>query len=438
MSDIPGPAEPGPERAPVPAVPEQGAHHAPPPRADPAPDPEETARLRRAASAIPTPLRVLSEVCARALIIAAAFGLLVFLIIQLRVVVVPVAISVLVSALMAPVVHALVRNRVPRGLSVAITLIGGFALIGGLLSFVVNTFIGGFPDLQRQLTSSLTAIQQFLAAPPFNLSSEQLRNLPAQIGQAITNSQASLTSGVLTTAATVTEVGAGIALTVFTLIFFLYDGSKIWTFLLKAAPRRRRQKVDVAGRRAFATLVGYTRATVLVAFVDAIGIGIGLWAVGVPLVVPLAALVFLGAFIPTVGAVISGAVAVLIALVANGLIPAVIILAVVIGVQQLEGHVLQPLLLGRAVRLHPLAVVLAVAAGVVIGGIPGALLAVPLLAVVSAAVRSFVRDDEPLPQTINAVDPHEGNPDVAHSIRVPSWWIRVYRRLSGRGADPAG
>ncbi|GAA1857034.1 AI-2E family transporter [Pseudonocardia ailaonensis] len=383
----------------------------------------------RAASSIPTPLRVTSEVCARALVIAAAFGLLVFLIIQLRVVVVPVAIATLIAGLMSPVVAWLHARRVPRGPAVAITIVAGFALIGGLLSFVVNTFIGGFPQLQQQLTASLQSIQEFLARPPFNLSSEQLRDIPGQIGQAITDNKANLTSGALTTAATVTEIGAGIALVLFTLIFFLYDGARIWRFLLKVAPRARRERVDVAGRRAFATLVGYTRATVLVAFVDAIGIGIGLWAVGVPLVIPLAALVFLGAFIPTVGAVISGVVAVLIALVANGPIPAVIILAVVVAVQQLEGHVLQPLLLGRAVKLHPLAVVLAVAGGVVVGGIPGALLAVPLLAVLSAAVRSFLRDDEPPASTINAVDPHEGNPDTARSIHVPSWWSRTFGRL---------
>ncbi|MCF7551984.1 MULTISPECIES: AI-2E family transporter [Pseudonocardia] len=424
MSDDPGPLPP--DRTP-PAVPARGPHHASP-GAEPAPRAED--REERAAAAIPTPLRVISEICARSLVIAAAFGLLIFLVIQLRIVVVPVAIAVLLSALLAPLVQLLTRNRVPRGVAVALTMLGGLAVIGGLLSFVVNTFIGGFPDLQRQLTASLQAVQEFLAGAPFNLSSEQLRNLPGQIGQAITSGQETLTTGVLTTAATITELGAGIALAIFTLIFVLYDGARIWGFLLKATPRHRRDKIDVAGRRAFATLVGYTRATILVAFVDAIGIGIGLWAVGVPLVVPLAALVFLGAFIPTVGAVVSGVVAVLIALVANGLIPAVIILAVVIGVQQLEGHVLQPLLLGRAVKLHPLAVVLAVAAGVVIAGIPGALLAVPLLAVVSAAVRSWVRTDEPPAYAVNPVDPHEGNPDVAQRIRVPSWWTRLFRRLA--------
>lgn len=415
----------------------EAAPRTPEPAGTPVPPPSpvvpEQRSRRSAASYVPTPLRATSEVAARGLVIAAAAGLLVFLVIQLRVVVIPVAIAALISALMAPVVHWLVARRVPRGPAVAITVVAGFCIIGGLLSFVVNTFIGGFAQLQQQLTASLTSIQQFLARPPFNLSSEQLRNIPAQIGQAITDNQANLTSGALTTAATITEVGAGLALTIFTLIFFLYDGRRIWTFLLKAAPRARREKVDIAGRRAFATLVGYTRATVLVAFVDAIGIGIGLWAVGVPLVVPLAALVFLGAFVPTVGAVVSGAVAVLIALVANGPIPAVIILAVVIAVQQLEGHVLQPLLLGRAVRLHPLAVVLAVAAGVVIAGIPGALLAVPLLAVLSAAIRSFVRDDEPPARTINAVDPHEANAETAHRIRVPSWWSRVQSRLRRSG-----
>jgi predicted PurR-regulated permease PerM len=209
----------------------------------------------------------------------------------------------------------------------------------------------------------------------------------------------------LSTAATVGEVFAGIALALFALIFFLYDGPRIWRFLLRLAPRARRERVDAAGLRAFASLVGYVRATVLVAFVDAIGIGLGLFVVGVPLAVPLAALVFLGAFLPIVGAVLTGGIAVLIALVANGPVPALVVLGVVLGVMQLESHVLQPLLLGRAVSLHPLAVVLAVAAGVVISGITGALLAVPLLAVLNTAVRSFSAPTEQRPATIDPVDP---------------------------------
>lgn len=361
-------------------------------------------------SPIPTPLRVTSEVCARLLVVAAALALLIYLVVQLRVVVIPVAIAVLLAALLAPAVQWLTTRRVPRGLATALVLVAGLAVLGGLLSFVVNTFIGGFPALQEQLTASFESIERVLSGAPFNLPPDVLRTLPAELGRAISDNRSALTSGALSTAATVTEIAAGTALALFALIFFLYDGPVIWRFLLRAAPRARRDRVDVAGRRAFACLVGYVRATALVAVVDAVGIGLGLAIVGVPLVVPLAALVFLGAFVPTVGAVVTGGVAVLVALVANGPIPALVVLLIVIGVQQLEGHILQPLLLGRAVRLHALAVVLAVAAGVVVAGITGALLAVPLLAVLNTAVKSLTADAEPAPATIDAVDPRRAQP----------------------------
>ena len=351
---------------------------------------------------IPTPLRITSDIAWRLLVIVAALGLLIWLVIQLRIVVIPVAIAVLLSALLGPVVVWLVGQRVPRGIATVLVLIGGLALLGGLLTFVVNTFITGLPNLQAQLTASFRSVQDLLQGPPLNLPADWLQNVPAQLNEAITANRDALTSGALSTAATVGEVAAGMALTLFAVIFFLYDGPQIWRYLLRAAPRLRRDRVDVAGRRSFAALVGYVRATVLVAIVDAVGIGIGLAIVGVPLVIPLAALVFLGAFIPTVGAVLTGGVAVLIALVATGPVAALIILAVVIGVQQLEGHVLQPLLLGRAVSLHPLAVVLAVAAGVVIAGITGALLAVPLLAVINTAVRSLVAPVEQGPSEVDA------------------------------------
>jgi putative heme transporter len=387
---------------------------------------------QRRHSPIPTPLRVASEVSARLLIIAAGFALLIYLIIQLRVVVIPVAIAILLCALLAPVVHWLHARRVPRGPATALVLVGGLAVLGGMLSFVVTTFVTGLPALQTQLTASFNSIEPLLTRPPFNLPANFLQELPNELGQAITENRDALTSGALTTAATVGEVAAGIALTLFSLIFLLYDGPNIWRFLMRGVPRLRRDRVDVAGRRSFASLVGYVRATVLVAIVDALGIGLGLLIVGVPLVVPLAALVFLGAFIPTVGAVVTGAVAVLIALVANGPIAALIILGVVIAVQQLEGHVLQPLLLGRAVRLHALAVVLAVAAGVVIAGIAGALLAVPLLAVVNTAVRSLTADAEQSPAMVNAVDPRQAQPTPGSAQpETPGRLAKLLRRLAG-------
>ncbi|MGI5126536.1 AI-2E family transporter [Pseudonocardia sp. CA-107938] len=393
-----------------------------------------------AADRIPTPLRVVSDLAWRFLVIAAALGLLLWLVVQLRVVVIPVAISVLLAALLGPVVVWLADQRVPRGIATVLVLIGGIALLGGLLTFVVNNFIAGLPDLQTQLTASFRSVQDLLQGPPLNLPADWLSNVPAQLNEAITANREALTSGALSTAATVGEVVAGMALVLFSVIFFLYDGPQIWTFLLRAAPRLRRERVDVAGRRAFASLVGYVRATVLVAIVDAVGIGVGLAIVGVPLVIPLAALVFLGAFIPTVGAVLTGAIAVLIALVANGPIAAVIILAVVVGVQQLEGHVLQPLLLGRAVSLHPLAVVLSVAAGVVVAGITGALLAVPLLAVINTAVRSLIAPVEQTPVEVDAVKPRHAHPVFPEAEPAPpGWLVRLWRRLNTRpaGEEPA-
>jgi predicted PurR-regulated permease PerM len=191
----------------------------------------------------------------------------------------------------------------------------------------------------------------------------------------------------LSTATTVGEVVAGFFLVLFTLFFFLRDGDHIWRFICRLLPRPARVPVARAGHYSWHTLVSYVHATVLVAFVDAVGIGIGLAVLRIPLALPLAALVFLTSFIPVVGATLSGAVAVLVALVTQGPVSALILLAIVIGVQQLEGHVLQPLIMGRAVALHPLAVILAIATGIVTAGIVGGLVAVPLLAVGNTAVR---------------------------------------------------
>lgn len=179
--------------------------------------------------------------------------------------------------------------------------------------------------------------------------------------------------------------GALIAL--FVLVFFLLEGQRIWAFLVGMLPRQARPAADGAGRKGWTSLVSYVRVQVFVAAVDALGIGVGAAILGVPLALPLGILVFVSSFIPVVGALVSGAVAVLLALVANGPTNAVIMLIIVVAVQQVESHVLQPLVMGRAVALHPVAVILAVAAGSYIAGIAGALFAVPTLAVTNSAVR---------------------------------------------------
>jgi predicted PurR-regulated permease PerM len=364
---------------------------------------------------IPRGLRVGAALAWRFIVVIAALYPVVWLMGYLSAVVIPVSIALLLSALMAPAVAKLVAWRFPRGLATGIVLIAGLAILGGLLTFVITQFSSGLPQLQQQLNNSLNQIKDWLINGPLHLRQEQIQDFINQAIGFIQNNQSSLTTTALTTAGTIGEILTGFVLTLFVTIFFLAGGEHIYSFLVRGVPARVRKRVDVAGRRGFASLVSYIRATAAVAVVDAVGIGIGLWIVGVPLVIPLATLVFLGAFIPIIGAVLAGGVAVLIALVTKSFIGAIIVLAIVIGVMQLESHILQPLLLGRAVRLHPLAVVLAIATGLVAAGIVGALLAVPLLAVLNAGIRSLLHehDPDPDPATVDSLHSKTTEPNAA-------------------------
>ncbi|MGW1682129.1 AI-2E family transporter [Saccharopolyspora sp. NPDC002376] len=347
-----------------------------------------------AAKSLPRVLRVSAALSWRTLVILGAVYVLGLVLKQIYVVVIPVAIAMLMTALLAPAVSRLTRHGVPRALSTALVMITGLAVVGGVLTFVINAFIAGFPDLQQQVIASLTALKTQLAQSPLHINDAQIDNYLRQAQEWLQANQAMLTSGALSTAGTFGNFLTGLVLALFTLIYFLYDGRGVWLFVTKLAPKNVRHKLDVAGCRGFKALVGYVRATAMVAVVDALGIGTGLVILGVPLAVPLAALVFLGGFVPIVGAVASGAVAVLVALVTKGWVTALILIGVVLLVQQVEGNILQPLLLGRAVQLHALAVVLAISIGAVVSGIVGALLAVPLVAVLNASIRSLVGEEE--------------------------------------------
>ncbi|WP_246256811.1 AI-2E family transporter [Amycolatopsis anabasis] len=360
---------------------------------------------------VPRSLRVSAALSWRFLVVIAALYVIIWLVGYLSVVVIPLSIALLLAALLAPAVAQLVKAKFPRGLAAAIVLIGGLGLLGGLLTFVIIQFTDGLPELQKQLNESLDQIKNWLVNGPIHLRQEQIQEFIDKAFSFLKDNQAALTNSALTTASTVGEILTGFVLTLFILIFFLAGGDQIWGFLVKGVPQRVRSRVDVAGRRGFASLVSYVRATALVAVVDAVGIGIGVAILGVPLVVPLATLVFLLAFVPIIGAVVAGTVAVLIALVTKGFITALIVLAVVIGVMQLESHVLQPLLLGRAVRLHPLAVVLAITGGLVAAGIAGALLAVPLLAVLNAGIRSLLHEVDPVPEEVDVLHDQGARPN---------------------------
>ena len=366
--------------------------------------------------AVPRLLRVTAALGWRLLVVVAALYVIGVVASYLAAVVVPIAVALLLAALLSPAVARLHTVGVPRGIAPALVLVGGL-----VLTFVVVTFVRGAPALAAQLGTSIDTIIGWLSTGPLQLSAEQLAGYQAQALDALRTNQSAITAGALTTAATIGETATEALLVLFILLFFLHGGASIWQFLLGVIPTHVRTRVDVSGRRGIAALVSYVRATAVVAVVDAVAIGIGLLVLGVPLAVPLAALVFLGAFVPIIGAVIGGGAALLVALVANGPVTALIVLGIIIAVMQLEGHVLQPLLLGRAVALHPLAVVLVIAAGVVVAGIAGALFAVPLLAVLNSAIRSLLSpaDEHVDPDDVHTSSPEQTGPDEPGLDRRP-------------------
>ena len=327
------------------------------------------------------------------LIIAAATWVLLQFLMRLGVVIVPAALALMLTALLVPAVDFLNRRGAPRGGAVALVLICGLALVGSILAFVITQFADGLPDLADQVTRSIDSARQWLIRGPLHLRPDQINHFGDTAIQTIRDHQQELTSGALSTAGTVTEIVTGALLALFTLIFLLLGGRNIWRYLTQMAPATARQRVSDAGAAGFHSLTGYVRATSVVALVDAVGIGTGLAILGIPLALPLASLVFLGAFIPLVGAVLSGFVAVVVALLAKGFVYALITLGLIIAVMQLEAHVLQPLVMGRAVSIHPLAVVLGIAAGGVLAGVVGALLAVPTIAFINSAARVLLAPD---------------------------------------------
>ncbi|WP_307861830.1 AI-2E family transporter [Nocardioides sp. SYSU D00065] len=331
----------------------------------------------------------------------AALGLL-WTLRHFAVVTLPLAVSLLAAALAVPLVTALRRIGLPRGPAAGIVLVLGLGTVSLLLTFVGQQVAQGASDLADSVVDGLEQIRAWLRTGPLHVSDSQLDGYIEQLQGAVTDSTD--TDGVVTR---VTEVGtalghvvAGFFIVLFSTYFFLADGDRIWAWLVRIAPRAARERVDASGRVAWVSLTQFVRATVLVALADAIGIMIVAWLLGVPFVVAIGVLVFLGAFVPMIGATVAGSVAVLVALVDQGPWTAVLMLGGVILVQQIEGHILQPFLMGRFVSLHPLGVIVAIACGVIAAGIAGALIAVPLAAAGNAVAQHLasytaIGEDDP-------------------------------------------
>ena len=304
---------------------------------------------------------------------------------MVSVVLIPVAIALFLAALALPAVHLLSR-RLGKGLSSAVVLLGLTGFVGLMVTFAAQQVVSGFTSLADEVVVSIDQIQDWLNEGPLQISDKQVNGLLESMQDLVAASNAQIVSRLTELGSAVGQIVAGFFLVLFALYFFLADGNRIWTWVVRLFPRAARSRADSAGQVAWLSLTQFVRATVIVAAVDAIGIMIVAAILQVPFVMAIGVLVFLGAFVPIIGATLTGLVAVLVALVAQGPIAALLMLAGVVGVQQLESNVLQPFLLGRMVSIHPLAVILAVASGVLIAGIAGALVAVPIVACVNAAV----------------------------------------------------
>lgn len=370
----------------------------------------------------------------RFLVIVAAGSVIVLAINHLREVAVPLAIALLIAALVSPVVRGLTKLGLPRGPASLLTVLVTLGVIVGLLTLAGQQIAAGADDLAASTADGLGEIRRWLKDGPLNASDSQINDYIGNAQDAITKQvqEGDIAGRVTEVGATISHVFAGLFIVLFATYFFLADGDRIWAWLVRLTPRAARARVDSSGRVAWISLTQFVRATVIVAAVDAGGVMIGAAVLGVPFVFPIGVLVFLGAFVPLVGAFVAGGVAVLVALVAEGPVIALIMLGVIVVVQQLESHVLQPFLMGRWVAIHPLGVILAIATGIVVAGITGALIAVPLAAVVNAIathLASFTPPDadpevelaEDYAET-NALEPvedqHETHPSKAEAQKA--------------------
>ncbi|HLP22905.1 MAG TPA: AI-2E family transporter [Microbacteriaceae bacterium] len=344
-----------------------------------------------AGSSVPTGVREAAEWSWRLLAIGALILAVLWLIVLLREISIPVLIAVLVAALLVPFSNFLQRHRWPRWASIAAALVSFIVALVGLVTLWVNQIALASSDLADRAQSAWRGLAHDLSDLGISVSATQLQTWIDEVVASIQNDSARWLAGALSVGTTLTHVLAGTLLVLFSTLFFLIDGRRIWLWIVQLFPRAAREAIDDAGSRGWLTLTSFVRVQILVAAIDGLGIGIGAALLGVPLAIPIGIMVFLGSFIPIVGAVVTGIIASIVALIYCGPVVALIMVGIVLLVQQVEGHVLQPLVMGSAVKVHPLAVVLAVATGSFLGGIAGALFAVPLAATLNVMVGSLVR-----------------------------------------------
>jgi predicted PurR-regulated permease PerM len=340
---------------------------------------------RSPADAVPYQLQVAAAIAWRFLVVAAAVAVVALALARLIVVVLPVVLALFLAAVLDPPARWLRRRRFPPALAALSLVAASILLVAAVVAVVAPRAADDVGALGANVEAGIETVTTWLLEGPLEVSEDELERWQERGVDELRSRTGTIAGGALGGAYLVVELVAGLLLAVVVLFFFLKDGDRIWPWVVRLFPERARRDVDEVGRIAWRTLGRYLRGVSVVAFVDAVFIGLALWLIGVPLVVPLALLTFVGGFFPLVGAITAGAAAALVALVTGGVVDALLVVAAAILVQQLEGNLLQPFIVGRAVRLHPVAVILAVAVGAVVWGIPGAFLAVPVAAVASQA-----------------------------------------------------
>jgi predicted PurR-regulated permease PerM len=326
--------------------------------------------------------------------------------VTLRLVVLPLIAAILLTALLQPLASRLRRMGLPDLAATWCTFLLALLIIAGVVTLAANRVSADYPTLVAEVRRTANEIQKSLAGPPFHLNERRLQMLTNQVTKFLSQHKSVIAGTVVTGGKIFLEILTGLVLMLFTSFFLLKDGARIWAWLISGLSPEPHRRMARAGDAAWHALAGYVRGTTAVAAIHAIFIGLALWLLHVPLLVPLVILVFLAAFIPLIGILVVGFLAILVTLGTKGWIAAVILLAVFLLENQIEGHLLQPLVVGRAVRLHPLAIILVLAVGGVIAGIPGAIVAVPTAAVITYAV-PFLRGGGPA----DAAPPDQGRPD---------------------------
>ena len=313
----------------------------------------------------------------------------------LRLVVLPCIAAVLLTALLHPLTSRLRRRGMPSMAATWCTLLGAIIVLAGIVFLAANRVSADYPRLQTEVKHTARQVQNSLAGSPFHLTNVRLEQYTDQFTHFLSQHQSLIAGTVVTGGKIVIELATGLVLMLFVTFFLLKDGNKIWQWLISALPADARTRADNAGAAAWTAIVNYMRGTTAVAAIHAVVIGLSLWLLGVPLLVPLILLVFIAAFVPLVGILVAGALAIVVTLGTRGWIAAVILLGIFLVENQLEGHLLQPQVVGRIVRLHPLAIILVLAVGGIIAGVAGAIVAVPAAAALSYAWPHLRRERPP-------------------------------------------